>query len=188
MNPDVLNQIECHVRGGFVPIDDISRIVLETWEFQALDPDEVHGLVRTSGRALRKQARTWPEMTDCDRLDAAFRALFGRRVIALQNTGLTQSDGYDDVRTAAHSHPEPTSVVGYCFFHGQDLELAVQGKGLYLAFGPMDPILEQTMGPQVGRMVVEEVERVGLQTEWNGTISQRILVRPLDWKRRRTDW
>jgi len=188
MDTDVLNQIELHVRGGFAPAGDIVDMVLETCESEELDHDELHGLVRASLRELRKQARAWPEVTDCDRLDVAFRALCSRGVIALQNAGYTQSDGYHDVGQALRSCPEPAAILGYCFFHGQDLERAVNGDGVYLAFGPIDPNLEQTVGPQVGKMVIEELGRAGLESIWNGSFGQRILVPKVDWKKRRSDW
>ena len=59
---------------------------------------------------------TWPAVTDCDRLDQAFAALNARGIIALQNAGYTQSDGYGDI---SQSYDERTStdmlVAGYTY-------------------------------------------------------------------------
>jgi len=43
---------------------------------------------------------SYPTTTDRDRLDSTFKGMNERGVIALQNAGFTQSDGYDDIRDA----------------------------------------------------------------------------------------
>jgi hypothetical protein len=134
--------------------------------------------------ALEEEKKHWPAVTDCDKLDAVFRALNERGLIALQNAGYTQSDGYDDVRDTHESYPDKLKLTGYCFYHGQDLARAVDGDGLYLAFGPIDPRKEKTEGPVIGSWVVEELKRAGFDVDWNGSFEQRIRVRNIDWKRR----
>jgi len=52
-----------------------------------------------------------------------------------------------------------------------------------LAFGPIDPNDEETRGAEVGQMIQEELERVGLRVQWNGTFSQRILLPDITWQR-----
>lgn len=185
MSPEVLAMIDSHVHGGYAPIDDIARMVIECFDEDTLDPDEVHGLVKAAQRAHRKQSASWPATTDCDRLDAAFLAMGARGILVLPNAGLTQSDGYGDFREALHRHPTPESIVGYCFFHGQDLGLALRGHGLYLAFGPARAALESTAGVEVGQAVADELRRVGFAVTWDGSVKQRIFVPEIDWKRRR---
>lgn len=188
MNSEVSRQIDVLVRGGFVPASEIADMVIESFDSEELDADEVQGHTKAALRALRRQAASWPAVTDCEKLDAVFRALGDRHLIAIQNAGYTQSDGYSDVGEVLRSHPQRSEVIGYCFFHGQDLERAVNGDGLYLAFGPIDPKLEQTVGAQVGRLIVEELGRAGLEATWDGTFAQRIFLPHVDWKRRRVDW
>lgn len=185
LTPDTLSEITAFVRGGFEDRDRIVEILCEEmYEPGELDADEVEHAVDAAFAALAAEKRSWPARTDCDRLDAVFDALPGQGIIALQNAGYTQSDGYDDIREAHRSHPQPRSVVGYCFYHGQDLERAVRGGGLYLAFGPIDPAREQTDGVQVGTAIVGLLQAQGFDAEWNGSFDQRIFVPKLDWKRR----
>src|SRR6185295_1242458 len=96
-------------------------------------------------------------------LDTAFAAINKRGVIAMHNAGYTQSDGYDDFREAYSQHPNQRSILGYCFYHEQDIQRAVRGGGLYLAFGPVDPDDEETKGREVGNIIREELERAGLK-------------------------
>lgn len=149
-----------------------------------LDEHEVSAAVDVAFQELHSEAANWPGITDCDRLEAAFAAMSARGIIALQNAGYTQSDGYSDVLHYAESHPSRSQLIGYCFYHGQDLERAVDGGGLYLAFGPIDPAQEQSAGPAVGRAIVEELDRAGLRAEWDGTFDKRISIPTLDWKHR----
>jgi hypothetical protein len=173
------------VRGGFESPDGIVEIVCE--EIYApgeLDPEEVASAVEAAVAAHEVAQVDWPATTDCDRLDAVFIGLNQRGIIALQNAGYTQSDGHDDFRQALQDDPDPKRVMGYCFYHGQDLERAVHGHGLYLAFGPVDPQDEDTGGPAVGRIIAEELQRAGFTIEWDGTFKQRIFIPCFDWKRR----
>lgn len=185
LDPDVLTEIQAQVRGGFEDRERIIEILTEEMYAPGeLDADAVEQAVDAALREHEQSKKGWPATTDCDRLDAAFKALAQRGVIALHNAGYTQSDGYSDVREAHADAPDRDRITGYCFYHGQDLARAVAGDGLFLAFGPMDARTEDTEGPRVGRLVAEELQRAGLQVQWDGTFKERILVPAFDWKRR----
>jgi hypothetical protein len=185
ISPDTLGEIDAEVRGGFETRERIIEIFCgEMYAPGELDPAEVEAAVDSAIAAHKAEQTTWPAVTDCDRLDGVFDALNPRGVLALQNAGYTQSDGYHDFREAYHASPDAERVIGYCFYHGQDLERAVQGGGLYLAFGPVDPQGEATTGPRIGSIVVEELRRAGFDVRWDGTFNQRIYIPLFDWKRR----
>jgi len=185
LKPETLSEIAALVRGGFEERDRIVEIFCEEmYEPGELDSADVQAAVEQAFSSLEAEKATWPEVTDCDKLDAAFSALAKQGVIALQNAGYTQSDGYDDVRQEYRAHPRRETVIGYCFYHGQDLERAVHGDGLYLAFGPIDPKKEAAEGPRIGALVAEQLRSQGFDVQWDGTFNQRIHIKNLDWKRR----
>jgi len=139
LNSDALHEIDGLVRGGFEKRDRIIEILCEEMYAPGeLDEAEVIAAVDAALAAHARDKTTWPVTTDCDRLDSVFAALNAQGIIALQNAGLTQSDGYYDVRQSYNERADRDTVIGYCFYHGQDLEGAVRGEGLYLAFGPID--------------------------------------------------
>jgi len=185
LSRETLHEIDGLVRGGF---EDRARIIeifcAEMYAPGELDAAEVVAAVDAALASLARDKATWPAVTDCDRLDQAFATLDALGIIALQNAGYTQSDGYDDVRQSYDEHPDRDRVIGYCFYHGQDLERAVQGVGLYLAFGPIDARDEATQGPRIGAMIVEEFTRAGFTVQWDGTFTKRIYIPTIDWKRR----
>ncbi len=184
-DPEVVREMRAAVRSGFQ--DEAAVVAMfaeERYEPGELDPAEVKAAVSKEFAALREERKTWPAETDCDRLTQVFKALAGRGVIALENAGYTQSDGQDDVAQAFDSAPDKSKLTGYCFYHGQDVERAVNGEGLHLSFGALDPEKEESQGPLVGKIVVEELEKRGLKTVWDSTFQTRIHIPKFDWKRR----
>jgi hypothetical protein len=126
---------------------------------------------------------SWPETTDCDRLDQAFEELNSRGVIALHNAGLTQSDGLSDVTEVLQQRGQ-NETIGYCFYHGQDVKRAVDGDGLMIAFGDLAD--DETKKVQVGLLIQAVLNKFGLTVEWNSEPGTRLNISKLDWKRRRT--
>jgi hypothetical protein len=174
------------VRGGFTSVADIPtgavEYLLDDAEAEVLRP---HAEQYTAEAlvALSEEEKGWPQVTDCDRLDSAFARLEAAGVVARQNFSCCQNCGHaemwDEVQAAAE---EGRSPHGYTFYHGQDTEAAVEGHGLCLAYGAVEPGEEALA--QVGHEVVAALRGHGLQVRWDGSTDKRISV-SLDWKRRR---
>lgn len=126
---------------------------------------------------------SWPAMTDCDRLDAAFADLEAEGIVARQNFTCCGTCGAAEIWDEAKVLMEMGQpVAGYAFYHMQDTERAVEGDGVYLNYGAADGSDEAAVA--VGHRIVRQLENHGLTTEWNGSVTQRIAL-SLDWKRRR---
>ncbi|MDB5331472.1 MAG: hypothetical protein JWP03_2623 [Phycisphaerales bacterium] len=123
----------------------------------------------------------WPRSTDCDRLDEVFDALNARGVVALQNAGYTSSDGIADSFEIVHKRGRDVCK-GYCFYHGQDLDRVVNGKGLWLAFGDLEN--DKDGKTAIGNLVKETFESFGFEVEWDGNPERRLRIPKLDWRRR----
>ena len=181
----VLDEISVMVRGGFEDRDTIIQVFLEEkYAPGDLDESEVTAAVDAAVAKHEEDKKTWPAVTDCDRLASAFENLNKKGIIALHHAGYTQSDGFDDVVQTFDEHPDQRSVVGYCYYHGQDLERVVQGDGLYFSFGPIDSEKEDAEGPRVGAIIVAELEQAGFTVDWDGTFKRRIFLPRFDWKNR----
>ena len=173
-----LKALQTWVWSGFYDRQDVIGMVdrdLKT----GIDRNALVAAVRSEFRKKAFAEASWPDVTDPDRLSAAFEALRSQGVCALQNAGFTQSDGFRYV-----SHSNETSggkYRGYCFFHGQDLQRAIAGQGLFLAFG----LIETGSGDvEIGKTVQRALADQGLSVEWDGTTKTRILIPNIDWKRR----
>ncbi len=183
---EILDSVRRYVRSGLYDPEEVTIILAESW-----------GLLGQSGEAslraevekefVRKRTdeETWPATTDCDRLDRVFAALEAQGIIVEQDAGLTKSDGleivtetYEDAKTDG----EEAGIVGYCYYHGQDLDRVMEGGNLCLAFGDFHG--DDERGVDIGHRIWRAVQDAGFIAEWNRSIGQRILVKGIRWQRR----
>jgi hypothetical protein len=178
----ILAAIRTRVWSGFYSPDEVDDMIGDLLED---DTDEamLRAAVRPEFEAKAAAELAWPERTDCDRLDDAFVQLNALGVIALHNAGMTISDGISDVSEILHGRGG-AAVTGYCFYHWQDVERAVDGHGLMIAFGPVDETA--TKKQDIGRLVKDVLERHDLVVSWNGDPETRLDLPGIDWKRRRS--
>ena len=186
--------LDVAVRSGYGSKDEIHADLVEQVcdEFRERDTDTIAAEVARFEAALDRQWEAqleaeagWEPATVNDRLDAAFDELSRRGIVALQDAGYTMSDGWEDVHDAAR---EIDGAWGGVFFHRQDVERAVDGGGLLLAFGAF--VVGSEHEPEslrLAREVCVVLTAHDIATEWDGTLEQRIAIPPFAWQRRRRD-
>ena len=177
----ILNAIKDWVWSGFYSPDEVDEMIDDILEDDA-DEAMLRSAVAPEFDKKAAAEASWPATTDCDRLDQAFEELNSRGVIALHNAGYTMSDGTSDVSEVLHERGRK-GIKGYCFYHGQDVEGAVAGRGLVIAFGDLDD--DKAKKTLVGRLVSDVLQEFGFAVEWNGDPETRLNIPALDWKRRR---
>lgn len=91
------------------------------------------------------------------------------------------SDGLENVSDALEAR-DREGVQRFCFYHFQDVEGALAGRGLYLAFGVFRD--DSVAAAEVGHMVRGILESHGFGVEWDGSDKTRLLIPSIDWKRR----
>lgn len=151
----------------------------------------------------RQEMLSWPEATDCERLDAAFDELNAAGIMARHSWWCCGNCGQDAMidefeRVANEGHlanPRAESPRGYVFYHQQDTERVAEaaisddGEGaeesmLLLSYGSTrDGDDEEKASVAIGKEVARILNKHGLKTHWDGTIEHRIGVH-MDWKRR----
>lgn len=176
----VADSIAQWVWSGFYTRDDIEHMMDDIVDDDC-DVDELRSLIGPKLREKQKAERSWPALTDCDRLDKVFYDLHEQGICALANAGYTKSDGYSDVAEAVADAPDG-HYTGYCFYHGQDVERAIEGYGVMLAFGDLGD--DDARGLQVGLVIADALRQAGFQVDWDGTMQTRINLPVFDWKRR----
>jgi uncharacterized protein DUF6891 len=186
MENDVREEIRRFVRMGVHSEGRILEIFCgEKYAPGKLDRKEVEGAIEEAIAHHQREQRAWPKETDCDRLRQVFDILNENGILALEDLGWTHSDGYHEIHERHEGLSDKEAITGFCFFHEQDVEGAVQQGNLFLSFGGIDPELEESDGPAVGKITVDELQRAGFQVKWNGTFDKRIEISNFDWKRRR---
>jgi hypothetical protein len=129
----IYDSIKTWVWSGFYSADEVYEMIEDILEDDA-DEQLLRSLIDPEFEKKLTAEKDWPQQTDCDRLDFAFESLNSNGIIALHNAGYTMSDGLSDVSEKLHEK-ERDQIKGYCFYHGQDVERAVLGDGLMIAYG-----------------------------------------------------
>ncbi len=131
--------------------------------------------------AKREAEADWPEETDWDRLNSAFGELTANGILALHNAGYTSSDAHADAWGIINTD-SPGAWRGFAYYHGQDVERAVEGLSLFLGF---DAIAEGIDAKRaIGEEIVATLRESGLEVQWNGDPEVRFQIDNLDWKKR----
>lgn len=189
LRADVMERMAEALREGFDEDERILENVVEQVSEDHLDDlaaaelrDAAPALLREAKAAREREKATWPPVTDCDRLDAAFDELNQRGILARHHWWCCQTCGHaampDEHDRAVGEGKEAR---GYAFYHVQDTESAVNGGGMYLAYGAFSN--QDGAEVAVGNDIVDALRRSGLDPSWDGSVTSRILV-PLTWQRR----
>jgi hypothetical protein len=180
----IFEAIRSHIWSGFYTPADIQHIIDDLLE-EGADEALLRSMVMPEFEMKGKAEEEWPEVTDCDRLDAAFESLEEQGILALHNAGYTMTDGHEDAAAILAEQAEETGrqdFIGYCFYHGQDVERALTGGGLLIAFDHIDGDVPEKAA--IGAAVQAALESEGLACEWNGDAETRINLPAFDWQRR----
>ncbi|ADU38019.1 DUF6891 domain-containing protein [Variovorax paradoxus] len=107
------------------------------------------------------------------RIDEVFDVLTKAGLVALQDAGQTQSDGFSDCSEAFHERGgEAAGVHGFCFYTRQDLNRAKRSSQLSLAFWGAPKGADADM-LRVGELIVERFRKAGFEVRWNGAAAMR---------------
>jgi len=176
----ILDAIKSQVWSGFYNESDVHQLIDDIIEKDADEKMLRESVPIEFGKKLIAE-NSWPEQTACDRLNNAFDAMRAENIAAIQNAGYTMSDGFTEVSEMLHQIGRD-GIRGYCFYHGQDLERAVCGEGLMLAFGDLEDTLNGKI--EIGKIVVGVMQENGFKVEWDQDSEKRISTSPFKWQRR----
>jgi hypothetical protein len=170
---------------GYWSRDEIVAAVVANWENDTARR-ELEPAVRRATDALiaghvREQA-TWPEVTDYDRLDAAFAELGGSGILARQNYEPTLTSGSAAIRAEVERERAGRPVRGFVYFHEQDTEVAVRCDGPVLAWGAVADA--DAAWTEVAQEIMAVLRRHGLKCSWPGQTNGRISIDGMRWQRR----
>lgn len=143
----------------------------------------LRALIKAEAARHKAEQKSWPAVTDCDRLDEAFVSLERNDILALHNAGATASEGIDEMSERYHEAGGAASgIVGYCFYHRQDMEYALDYHELSLAFRDING--DRRKGVAIGRHVRGALEAAGLQVHRSGAIKDKLSIQNFHWQRR----
>lgn len=190
---ELKERVDLEVKAGFATQRDIlfglTEIMKYDYELKGAElkeaKDKLKDYVVKSTEKYKKDQVTFPEVTDCDRLDAAFADLEQQGILTAQNASYTQSDGFEDVSERYYrlSKKEQKAYVGFVFFHGQDLERVLEGGPLLFAFGSGKG--DKRLDVKAGKLIQKALEVQGFKVKWNGKSDTRLEIPKFKWQKRR---
>ncbi len=156
-----IESLRQYVWSGFFDANEIVEMIDEAvFRPGEIDHSWLRVQIEEEFRKKRAAEPTWPAVTDCDRLDQVFDSLERQGILSLQNAGYTQDNGIDDVTQLYYeAGGEQSDIVGYCFYHGQDLERVMEDGDLGLTFG--DILGGDEEGVEIGRRIKLTFESAG---------------------------
>jgi len=189
MRADVNDLIQQRVTEGFAPADQIMEWMFDFFEGQDFDFDALEAyVVRATREAIAAHCaaqKSWPEETDCGRLDFAFLLLEEEGIVARQNFTCCQTCGHAEIWAEIREAQKQRLVKGYVFYHAQDTESAVRHNSLYLAYGAVGK--DEGAELAVAQRIAAVMQEAGFTVEWNGSTKTRIKLKDIDWKKRREE-
>lgn len=174
------------IKSGFESLEDIIDAALEAVEDEGWQSEISEEWVKeTFQREYAKneaESKAWQHPTDTEKLQIIFDTLCKEKIVALHNAGYTQSDAiYDAQDVWKDLEDQGIKPIGYCYYHGQDLERVIRTGTLSIGFygekekNDKDAIL-------IGNKVAAAFSNGGFTVEWNGTASKRIEIKNFNWQ------
>jgi bifunctional non-homologous end joining protein LigD len=120
---------------------------------------------------VKLTAKEWRDVKK--RIDVVFELLSANGLIALQDVGYTQEDGFSDCSEAFQDRGgQDAGVHGFCYYTRQELNRAKRTSQLPLAFWGAPEGADNDM-KRVGELIVDAFRSAGFSIEWNGSSSVR---------------
>ncbi len=138
---------------------------------------EARGITDQVWDARLAEQREWPETTEADRVERAFEAMAGAGVTARMHFQCCMPCAVGAVEDERAEGED-----GFAFFHVQDTDAAVEGRGLFISFGSYDgdPAREALIADRV----TEALRHEGLPVHTVGDPEGIIHLHPLRWRKR----
>ena len=174
------------IKSGFESLEDIIDNALEAvedegWEKEISD-EWIRETLTNAYEKHEQKSKAWQRPTDTDKLHAAFDHLCRGKIVALHNAGYTQSDAIYDIQDVWQDlEDEGIKPIGYCYYHGQDLERVIETGELTIGFygerknNDKEAII-------IGNKVVDALKKQGFEINWDGSASKRIVIENFNWQ------
>ena len=173
------------INEGMTPYKELVETVLDylAGEYEAEVITEcVNRLAPLLYDCRLEEQSMWPLETDCDRLDRAFALLEKKGIVARQDFTCCQTCGHSEIWDEISEAARKRDIIGYTFYHHQDLESMADGGACYLAYGAKAD--DENEALKVGNIICQTLREEGFNVQWDGSLNTRILIKDIDWKMR----
>jgi len=182
LKKEIAGEIKNFILTGFYENDETVDRIKDMFYNETIDEAWVKDVVEREYTKRLSEQSSWATVTDFDKLVKVFDQLNSSGIIALHKAGNTRQDGEEDTFDL-HQELEKKGVKtkGYCFYHSQDVDRAIDVRSLFLAFGDFEGNDKLTL--EIGNKIVETLHQQGFKTKWDNTIETRIEIIDFSWQK-----
>ena len=185
----ILEMITTKVNMGFDPPEAIKQMAKDILADEHLEDSVteawINAVVDQKVTLQLQESKSWDSPTDPDKLALAFNDLSRSKIIALHLAGYTNSEGERDIiEIEQNLRTKGIKSDGYCFYHEQDLQRAVdpQQRNLMIAFQKVDNS-DDYVTIAIGLIVSDKLRKYGFKVNWNESVSQKIEIEDINWQK-----
>ncbi|RBQ24314.1 hypothetical protein ALNOE001_02250 [Candidatus Methanobinarius endosymbioticus] len=190
MNKELIEYISIEVsiliNSGFYNKDEILEIIEEQFIDEDISLNEIKTIIFDKYNKKIEAEANWEEKTDFDKLKNCFNHLNNKSILMIHNAGYSVDEGVHDSFEVFH-HLQIKNIVpeGFCFYHFQDIEYALESNILSLAFEDFQNNKEKSL--KIGKLIVKTLYNNDFIVKWNEDINSPIKINPFHWKKRLDD-
>lgn len=186
MNNELIQEISYEISvliySGFYNCDEILEIIEEQFIDEKISIDKINTIISAKYDEKIDNEKKWRRPTDFDKLKDCFVKLNKNNIISIHNAGYTVDEGVNDAfEVFHHLKTRDLSPIGFCFYHFQDIERAIDSEVLAIAFGDFENSEEKSV--EIGMILVNVLENNGFSVNWNGDVNSRIEIKPFKWEK-----
>lgn len=174
------------IKSGFESLEDIidgalEAVAEEGWQREISEEWIRETLTREYQKNL-SESRSWTKDTDTSKLRKVFDLLCKQNILAVHSIGYDTSEAIYDIQELWNDlEDDGIHPIGYCYYHGQDLERVIETGELIISFsGIKEKNEKEAIG--IGNKVASALQDAGFTIEWNNSASDRIKVVDFKWQ------
>ena len=187
MKKELLDEIEFEIttliNSGFYKEDEILEIIEEQFIDEDFSLDSIEEIISEKYSEKIASEEEWSKITDFDKLKDCFKDLTKEKIIAIHNAGYSLDEGIQDsFQVFYYLQDKKLKSEGFCFYHFQDIERAIESNCIFLAFGDFENSEKKSL--KIGKKIVNILNKNGFTAIWNEDVNKRIKIKPFYWKKR----
>lgn len=172
MNQDLVDEINYLIdlltKSGFFDVDEIEEIL----EDQFIEEDIDFSKFKISLNNFKN--------INFSKLEAVFKALASKGIVAIHNCGYDIEEGVGDAfELNVHLINNKFHPDGFCFYSFEDIEEAIEEEKLKITFGDFENNEDKAL--KIGEIVADDLKSAGFSIIWDGTINNQIEINPFKW-------
>jgi hypothetical protein len=180
---DIIVEVSILINSGFYNQNEILEIIEEQFIDEDISLTDTKSIISDKFDEKIETEKSWEEITDFDKLKSCFDQLNKNNIIAIHNAGYTVDEGvHDSFEVFHHLQTKDISPKGFCFYHFQDIEYALESPLLNIAFGDFNNKKKKSL--EIGKIIANVLEDNGFSLNWNEDLNMPIEINPFIWKKR----